>query len=114
MPPPGKLRTLTETVSVFGAVPREGVAVSQAPPSEVLGVTVQFNVPLPPFPIWIVCGVAVWPGATEKLNPPGGLSKSAPDAATVKVTGMVIDLPGLANSVTLISPGSVPDASELA
>src|SRR5438105_11380856 len=102
MPPPGKLRTLTETVSVFGAVPREGVAVSQAPPSEVLGVTVQFNVPLPPFPIWIVCGVAVWPGPTEKLNQPGRLSKNAPDGATLKFTGLEIDLQRLPNSVTLI------------
>src|SRR5438128_8250505 len=100
MPPPGKLRTLTETVSVFGAVPREGAAVSQAPPSEVLGVTVQFNVPLPPFPIWIVCGVAVWPGATEKLNPPGRLSKNGPAAGTVKFTGTAIDLPGRSDSQT--------------
>src|ERR1700730_11200102 len=103
-PPLGKLRTLTETVSVFGADPVRGVAESQAPPSAVVGVTVNFNVPLPPSPTRSVCGVAFLPGCTEKLRPPGRLSKNAPEAAMAQVTGIVIERPGLAYSVRMISP----------
>src|SRR3982075_2258822 len=104
-PPLGKLTTLTDTVSAFGADPLRGVAASQAPPSAVLGVTVNFNVPVPPSPTRSVCGVAFLPGCTEKLRPPGRLSKNAAEEAPiVKVTGMTIERPGLAYSVRMISP----------
>ena len=41
---------------------------------------------------------------TEKLNWPGRSAKNAPDERTVSVTGTTIALPGLANSVMMISP----------
>src|ERR1700694_4447837 len=103
-PPLGKLTTLTDTVRAFGPDPLRGVAASQAPPSAVLGVTVNFNVPVPPSPTRSVCGVAFLPGCTEKLRPPGRLSKNAPEATMAKVTGIVIERPGLAYSVRMISP----------
>jgi len=55
--------------------PLEGVAVSHAPPSAVLVVTVQLKVPVPPFPTCTICEVAAPPVLKEKLNPPGRLSK---------------------------------------
>src|ERR1700681_1611869 len=108
-PPLGKLRTLTETVSALGGAPaatdpRRGLTVNQAPPSAVVGATVNFSVPVPPFATRSVCGVAFLPGWTEKLSPPGRLSKNEPEAAMAKVTGIVIERPGLAYSVRMISP----------
>ena len=87
----------------FGAEVLTGVGTSQAPPSAVVGVMVNFNLLLPPFPTRSDCEVAFLPGWTEKLNPPGRLSKNAPEAAMVRVTGMVMDRPGLAHSVMMIS-----------
>src|ERR1700675_3984931 len=98
-PPLGKLRTLTETVSALGGAPwatdpRRGLTVNRAPPSAGVGATVNFTVPGPPSS---VCGVAVLPGCTEKLRPPERLSKNAAEEAPiVKVTGMIIERPGLA------------------
>jgi hypothetical protein len=114
IPRPGKFTTLTDTVSDFGADPLVGVTANQAPPSAVLVVAVKLNVPAPPFLTKSVCGVAALPDCTEKLNPPGKLSKNAPEAATVNVTEMVIERPGLANSVIIISPVYVPAARVLA
>jgi len=92
-----------EIVAIEAAVPLAGVAVSQSPPSPVLWVTVQFNVPVPPFPICTICEVAVPFVLKEKLKPPGRLSKNGPPARTVRFTGTTIDRPGLANSVKIIS-----------
>ena len=50
-PPLGRFAAVIEIVAMEGAVPLVGVAVSHAPPSAVLVVTVQFSVPLPPLPI---------------------------------------------------------------
>jgi hypothetical protein len=97
---------VTEIVTVEGAVPLVGVAASQAPPSAVLVAAVQFKVPAPPFPTLIVSdGGLALVGLNEKLVWPGKLSKNAlPEGTTAKLTGTVIDLPGLANSMMLISP----------
>src|ERR1700676_567872 len=50
-PPPGRLLLLMPMVMVDGAAPLEADEVSQAPPSAVLEVSVQFNVPAPEFRI---------------------------------------------------------------
>ena len=102
-PPPGRFAAVTEIVAIEAAVPLAGVAVSQSPPSPVLWVTVQFNVPVPPLPICTICEVAVPFVLKEKLKPPGRLSKNGPPARTVRFTGTTIDRPGLANSVKIIS-----------
>ena len=78
--------------------------VSHAPPSEVVGVTVQFNVPVPPFPTWMRWVTPAPPFLSEKLSLPGRLSKNAPEATIVSVTGTLRDRAGLANSITVISP----------
>src|ERR1700680_4287598 len=92
-PPPGRVGTDTPTVTSEGAVPLGAEIVSQLPPSEVVLVRVQFNIPDPPFRIcmaWL--GGDKPPVLSEKLVCPGRLSKNVPPAAaTVKVTGMVID-----------------------
>src|SRR6202790_3220878 len=99
-PPPGSWALLMLIAMVEGAVPLEGVAVSQLPPSAVLVVKVQFNVPDPEFRIWIDCAVGVPLVLREKLSFPGRSSKNvAPEAATVSVTGMVMLMVPLAKLV---------------
>src|ERR1700675_1912742 len=102
-PPLGRFAAVTEIVAMEGAVPLVGVAVSHAPPSAVLVVTVQFSVPVPPLPICTICEVAAPPVLKENLNAPGRLSKNAPLATIVRFTGTTIDRPGLAYSVKIIS-----------
>ncbi len=81
-----------------GAVPLATEVVSQALPSEVVGVTVQFRVPVPPFPTRMRCETPLPPFVIEKLSLPGRLSKNAPEESTVSVTGTLSDRAGLANS----------------
>jgi hypothetical protein len=61
---------------------------------------------VPPLPMWIVWdGGLALVGLNEKLVWPGRLSKNALlEATTAKLTGTVMDLPGLAYSMILISP----------
>ncbi len=95
---------MIETVATEGAVPLGGVAASQSPPSAVLDVTLQLSEPDPPFPTCTICEVAAPPVLKEKLNPPGRLSKNAPLATTVRLTGTTIPRAGLAHSVMMTSP----------
>src|SRR5260370_33177669 len=103
-PPFGSWLAVTPTVTRDGAVPLAADTVSHAPLSEVVGVAVQFNVPEPPFPIWMTCEVVVPLVLNEKLSPPGGLLKNAPEDAIVTVTVTFIVLAGVAYSAILISP----------
>src|SRR5450755_2467567 len=54
-PPPGSAEGVTEIVTVVGAVPFRGEALSQFPPSDVLVLAVQVSVPLPALRICRVC-----------------------------------------------------------
>ena len=87
-------------------MPLTGTNVIHLPGSAVVAETVQFRVPAPPFPTTMVCdGGFVLLGLNEKLVWPGRLSKNALlDATTARLTGTVMDLPGLAYSRMLISP----------
>ena len=90
-PPPGKLPGTNPTVRNDGALPLVEEMVSQPPPSEVLLVAVQLNVPDPPLRICMVWLVGVVLAVSrEKLTWPGRLSTMvAPAVTTVKVTGIV-------------------------
>src|ERR1700694_653793 len=50
-PPPGRPAVVIRIVTMDGAAPLEADALSQLPPSAVLDVRVQFNVPAPEFRI---------------------------------------------------------------
>src|SRR5258706_11901248 len=54
-PPPGSWVLLMLMATADGAVPLDGVAVSQPLPEAVLAVTVQVNVPEPPFWARMAC-----------------------------------------------------------
>jgi len=90
-PPPGRFPGTNPTVRKDGALPLVEEMVSQLPPSEVLFVAVQLNVPDPAFRICIVWLVGVVLAVrSEKLTWPGRLSTMvAPAVTTVRVTGMV-------------------------
>src|SRR5947208_2801638 len=91
VPPLGRFALLTPMVMGEGAVPLEAEEVSQLPPDAVLALTVQFNVPDPALRTWIACEVKVPLVFMEKLSFPGRSSKNvAPEAATTRVTGMVM------------------------
>src|SRR5260370_38559740 len=104
-----------ETVIVLGALPARIEGFSQAPPWEVVGVIVNFRVPVPPLPMYRLCGVTfVPPFFMEKLISPGRLLKNGPEASTVSVTGTVIVRAGLRYSPIHISPLSTRAGSVLA
>jgi len=86
-----------EAVTVDGAVPAVAEMLSQLPPSPVLTAPVQFNVPVPPFLIWMLWdGAGPPPGISEKLNCPAVSSKNVlPAAATIRVTGTVMVMVGV-------------------
>jgi hypothetical protein len=90
-PPPGRLAGTNPTVTKEGAAPLVEEIVNQLPPSEVLVVAVQFNVPDPPLRIWMVWLVGVVLDVSiEKLTWPGKLSTIvAPAVTMVNVTGIV-------------------------
>jgi hypothetical protein len=96
MSPFGRFAGATPTVRNDGAVPPDEEIVSQLPPSEVLVLAVQFNVPDPPFRIcmvWLVGGLELLV-TCEKLNCPGKLSTMvAPAVTMVNVTGIVSTTP---------------------
>src|SRR5579872_2111883 len=89
-PPPGRDEGTIDTVTVAGAVPLRGVALSHFPSSEVDTDAIQLNEPKPAF---LTC--RVWAGgvppAVKKLKLPGKLSKygALPGETTVNVTGTV-------------------------
>src|SRR5579875_2150080 len=106
-PPFGRLAAVTFTATVVDAAPLFGVTVSQFPPSDVLGTTVQFSVPVPAFRICITWLAGFPPLAfTEKCNAPGTLSKNgAFDGAMVRVTGIFTDAAvPLPTGTTITSP----------
>src|SRR5262245_13443156 len=104
-PPFGKFAGITLIETVEGAVPVNVDAVSQAPPSDVLGVRAQFKVPVPALRICTVCAGTAPPVLREKLIWPGTLSKNVPPVgATVKVTGTVMDISLLEYTVKVTSP----------
>src|ERR1700680_3633787 len=91
-------------VYVPAPTPVAGSTVIHLPGSAVVAATDQLSVPAPPLPIWIVWdGGLALVGLNEKLVWPARLSKNAIlEATTAKLTGTVMDLPGLANSTILI------------
>src|ERR1700674_490653 len=105
-PLPGSLLVVTDSAYVPALVPLTGTILIHLPGSAVVAETVQLSVPAPALLTCMVWegGLALL-GLKEKLVWPGRLSKNALlDATTVKLTGTVMDLPGLANSIMLISP----------
>jgi hypothetical protein len=79
-----------------GAVPPDEEIISQLPPSEVLVLAVQLNVPDPPFRIcmvWLAGGFELLV-TSEKLSYPGKLSTMvAPALTIVNVTGIASTTP---------------------
>src|SRR5581483_4248889 len=90
-PPPGRLASSIETVTLEGEVPLSEESLSHPPPSAVLALAVQLRLPEPPFKIWIDCGGTLAADVcNENVNCPASLSKYGVFvAAMVKVTGMV-------------------------
>src|SRR3954451_2064073 len=93
-PPPGRLGTDTPIETCEGAVPLVAEIVSQFPPSAVIPVKVQSNVPVdPPFLISISWFGGARPFVLrENCACPGRLSKNGRfPGEIVRVTGTVID-----------------------
>src|SRR5438876_2928 len=78
---------------------------SQLPPFAVAVEALKRSAELSMAAAVITCGSGLAPPTCmEKFIWPERLSKNAPEATTDRVTGTVIDRPGLANSVRMISP----------
>ena len=97
--------------TVAGAVPEKEEAVSQLPPSAVMAVRVQFNVPVPALRSCTLCEAGFPPlVGMKKLTWPCTLSKYVPVGGnTVSVTGIVIGTPSPCG-VRTICPVYVPAA----
>src|ERR1700733_4004104 len=95
----GRFAGLISTLTILGALPLKADVVSQAPPSAVLGVIVNFNLPLPALPIRRFCGVTVLAlCGMVKLICPGRLLKNAPEPTTLSVMGTATEVDGFVSS----------------